>query len=446
MTKIYFKDTIKEKIEGETKEKMKRKEGITLIALVVTIIVLIILAGVSINLILGQNGIIAKAKEGKIKHEIGALKEKMELNIADQVVNATEQGHNVTLKDLQEENGTYSLELPEDTEWISKGQNPLELMQQKFLIQIYEDLSVEVSLLTDTVSVEMDLTNCSLSNCSKRVIRNTNYQTKINTIDPEYCSINEIKILAGGEDITSQVYNETTKMIYIENVTTDINIKVDVSIDFDKISQWITTTEKNYTEKDDGSGEKELDPEKIGTNIKDIFLDAEVIGTGFPLIIKTGENFYQIDEEGNYGPLVELDIFALLTSLGAKDEQLNEYGIEGAWSNCEDTTFTIGHMAGGHWTGYGRGWSSTFTFDMSYYEKLIKPNSIHADFGLGSDGDAWINANIVVTYKDDTTDTSDTVGGTYRNPGARYETPLDLAVNEEKEIKTITISLWRMGL
>ena len=47
---------------------MKTKEkGITLIALIVTIIVLIILAGVSINLILGKNGLIEKAKFAKEK-------------------------------------------------------------------------------------------------------------------------------------------------------------------------------------------------------------------------------------------------------------------------------------------------------------------------------------------------------------------------------------------
>ena len=48
---------------------MKTKEikGITLVALVVTIVVLLILAGVSINLVLGNNGIIAKAKDAETK-------------------------------------------------------------------------------------------------------------------------------------------------------------------------------------------------------------------------------------------------------------------------------------------------------------------------------------------------------------------------------------------
>ena len=46
---------------------MRKNKGITLVALVVTIVVLLILAGVSINLVLGNNGIIAKAKDAKTK-------------------------------------------------------------------------------------------------------------------------------------------------------------------------------------------------------------------------------------------------------------------------------------------------------------------------------------------------------------------------------------------
>ena len=57
--------------------KLKSKKGITLVALVVTTVVLLILAGVSINLVLGDNGIIKKAnqaasvtKEAEVKEAI----------------------------------------------------------------------------------------------------------------------------------------------------------------------------------------------------------------------------------------------------------------------------------------------------------------------------------------------------------------------------------------
>ena len=60
------------KLNGEERRlklKNNTETGITLIALVVTIVVLIILATVSINAVLGQNGIIGKAKQAKESYE-----------------------------------------------------------------------------------------------------------------------------------------------------------------------------------------------------------------------------------------------------------------------------------------------------------------------------------------------------------------------------------------
>ena len=59
---------------------MKSNKGVTLVALVVTIIVLIILAGISINLILGDNGIITIAKKAKENTELAKIEEETELN------------------------------------------------------------------------------------------------------------------------------------------------------------------------------------------------------------------------------------------------------------------------------------------------------------------------------------------------------------------------------
>ena len=58
---------------------MKKEKGITLIALVVTIILLIILAGVSLVVLFGDNGIITKAGETKEMQKIAELTEKLEL-------------------------------------------------------------------------------------------------------------------------------------------------------------------------------------------------------------------------------------------------------------------------------------------------------------------------------------------------------------------------------
>lgn len=65
------------------KRKLQEKKGITLVALVITIIVLIILAGVSINLVLGDNGILQQAKVAKQSTNLASAKEKLELLLAD---------------------------------------------------------------------------------------------------------------------------------------------------------------------------------------------------------------------------------------------------------------------------------------------------------------------------------------------------------------------------
>ena len=64
----------------EMNKKMRNERGITLIALVVTIVVLLILAGVSISLILDNNGIIQKSKDAKREYGQARENEQADLN------------------------------------------------------------------------------------------------------------------------------------------------------------------------------------------------------------------------------------------------------------------------------------------------------------------------------------------------------------------------------
>ena len=65
-----------------TKQNERRKEkGITLIALVISIIVLLILAGVSIAMLTGQNGILTQAQKAKSETEKEGIIEKAKLEI-----------------------------------------------------------------------------------------------------------------------------------------------------------------------------------------------------------------------------------------------------------------------------------------------------------------------------------------------------------------------------
>ena len=65
---------------------MRKERGITLVALVVTIIVLIILAGISISLVLGNNGIVKKATQGRDNYQTAANEEQVMVDDFEKVV------------------------------------------------------------------------------------------------------------------------------------------------------------------------------------------------------------------------------------------------------------------------------------------------------------------------------------------------------------------------
>ena len=56
----------------------KKERGITLVALVVTIVVLLILAGVSISMVLGNNGIVTKAQASQAAQDKAYAREVVE--------------------------------------------------------------------------------------------------------------------------------------------------------------------------------------------------------------------------------------------------------------------------------------------------------------------------------------------------------------------------------
>ena len=70
------------------KTKIKQEKGITLIALVITIVVLLILAGVSINAIFSENGIINKAKDAQNKMNQATQNDLIGLNELDKLISS----------------------------------------------------------------------------------------------------------------------------------------------------------------------------------------------------------------------------------------------------------------------------------------------------------------------------------------------------------------------
>ena len=137
------------------KKVLKEKRGITLIALVITIIVLLILAGVSIAMLTGDNGILTQATEAKEKNTIGEEEER--ISLALQSLKMKKQADNVsttvTSAELQkqlEDDGAKNVT-------VEDGENDnlvVNYEDSKNSYLVYQDGKIEGNGKTETGPVE----------------------------------------------------------------------------------------------------------------------------------------------------------------------------------------------------------------------------------------------------------------------------------------------------
>ena len=130
---------------------LKNKKGITLIALVVTIVVLLILAGVTISLLLDENGIIAKSKDARNTNRAGAIKEEITLWKADKFAADNGAGSHESMDDFLARLKTRGLISDEDIATI-KDTRKLQVGKEtivfpsdaKTLVQAFKDNEIKV--------------------------------------------------------------------------------------------------------------------------------------------------------------------------------------------------------------------------------------------------------------------------------------------------------------
>ena len=91
---IYHIKGTKKRMKTKNKRNYLKQDGITLIALVVTIVVLLILAGVSINALFGQDGIIQKAKDAQNKMDEATQNDLDAINGLNEWINKNINGTN----------------------------------------------------------------------------------------------------------------------------------------------------------------------------------------------------------------------------------------------------------------------------------------------------------------------------------------------------------------
>ena len=103
--------------EQTLKNKKQKNTGITLIALVITIIVLLILAGISISMLSGDNSILQRVTDAKTKTIHANVLEQMQLEVSAYTVDKTSGNTTVTLIDFLKEKSIISEIAGKEGKW-----------------------------------------------------------------------------------------------------------------------------------------------------------------------------------------------------------------------------------------------------------------------------------------------------------------------------------------
>ena len=95
--------------------------AITLIALIITIIVLLILAGVTLNMVMGENGLFGKANNAKNKTEVAQYEEELRMCVLEMQTEEASSGRTFNMNTIKNNLDTYTQKLEDETiEWKEK--------------------------------------------------------------------------------------------------------------------------------------------------------------------------------------------------------------------------------------------------------------------------------------------------------------------------------------
>ena len=159
-----------------------REKGITLIALVITIIILLILAAVTIATLTGDNGILTKAKDAKETTNIEAAKEKINLEVMGSMNSNGKIDKNLLNENLRKNipNLLYNGELISEDQSNRITSLPAVVMLDGYEITIEGILEEEVqyTISDDEIVSYSDMGSVIKTNLIKLLDINTNLPVK----------------------------------------------------------------------------------------------------------------------------------------------------------------------------------------------------------------------------------------------------------------------------
>lgn len=145
-------------------KKTKKNKGITLIALVITIIVLLILAGISISTLTGQNGLLTKASQAKETSVIAEESEIIKMAYSNLLADNITEEKGFSTNDLQEKINDFKTgtvekvdEIPEGGRIIENGVSSGTLCKitMDYVYYMYLNNSQDVSASTKKFYIEL---------------------------------------------------------------------------------------------------------------------------------------------------------------------------------------------------------------------------------------------------------------------------------------------------
>ena len=260
-----------QKLKGNTR-------GITLIALVITIIVTLILAGIAINALTGENGIITKATDAKEKTAKTNALEKINLAILSAMTKGNGDIDNATLREELEKEG-LTIKTEGDT-------LPWEVVYDKYIFTIDENYGVEEVNGISLSKKEIKLISGENETITATLTEGTTGKITWESSAPDIVKVENGKITAVGESgtatITAKVegteYQATCTVKIIQKITTITAGNIEMNIgDTQKINVTTTPTEGLIEDLEYTSGSPAIATVGADGNVKGIAEGTAVI-------------------------------------------------------------------------------------------------------------------------------------------------------------------------
>lgn len=142
---------------------LRKKKGITLVALVVTIIILLLLAGVSISMLTGENGIITQAQNAKEMTRAGEVEEIVNLWKTENGMSEYDSDSSVTIKtegellqELLDGKKIFEEEIDRENKIITIGNKKINYKIDAKLTDIYVALYKDGTLVFSNNKEDID--------------------------------------------------------------------------------------------------------------------------------------------------------------------------------------------------------------------------------------------------------------------------------------------------